>query len=290
MGEWVRYKLDQATDHILVDEAQDTNERQWAIVGALSEEFFAGQGATRRHRTLFTVGDFKQAIFRFQGTNPREFDEARSYFAGKARELRDGAIAINLPQVDLPPDFLDLSMDRSFRSSPPVLRFVDQLLRDLGPEALGLPRTPNAHDSFHTARPGSVTLWEPWTEETESGEDAGEEGWVSDATRRYAACLARQIRQWIERPFTLCWWRASMPRACRSPASTACSCPPRSPFRTCSPPAASRSSRLTTSTSPACWSRPCSAGARTGSTRPPGAATVPRSGRAFATEPPTRTP
>jgi ATP-dependent helicase/nuclease subunit A len=140
MGEWVRYKLDQATDHILVDEAQDTNERQWAIVGALSEEFFAGQGATRRHRTLFTVGDFKQAIFRFQGTNPREFDDARSYFAGKARALRDGAMAINLPHADLPPDFLDLSMDRSFRSSPPVLRFVDQLLRDLGPR-----RSPPAH-------------------------------------------------------------------------------------------------------------------------------------------------
>ena len=71
MGEWVRYKLDQATDHILVDEAQDTNTAQWSIVSALSEEFFAGAGAVRRHRTLFTVGDFKQAIFGFQGTDPR---------------------------------------------------------------------------------------------------------------------------------------------------------------------------------------------------------------------------
>ena len=32
MGEWVRYKLDQRTDHILVDEAQDTNAAQWDIV------------------------------------------------------------------------------------------------------------------------------------------------------------------------------------------------------------------------------------------------------------------
>ena len=203
MGEWVRYKLDQATDHILVDEAQDTNERQWAIVGALSEEFFAGYGASPRHRTLFTVGDFKQAIFRFQGTNPREFDDARGYFAGKARQLRRDAEAIRVPHAELPPDFLDLSMDRSFRSSPPVLRFVDQLLRDLGPDALGLPRTPNAHESFHLERPGSVTLWEPWTEEAEAGEDAGEEGWISDATRRYATCLAKQIGRWIANPFTL---------------------------------------------------------------------------------------
>src|SRR3546814_4433260 len=44
-GEWVRFKLDQRTDHILVDEAQDTNARQWAIILSLAAEFFAGLGA-----------------------------------------------------------------------------------------------------------------------------------------------------------------------------------------------------------------------------------------------------
>ncbi len=72
MGEWVRYKLDQNTDHILVDEAQDTNEAQWNIVRALTLEYFAGEGASKRHRTLFTVGDYKQAIFGFQGTDPKQ--------------------------------------------------------------------------------------------------------------------------------------------------------------------------------------------------------------------------
>ena len=43
-GEWVRFKLDQRTDHILVDEAQDTNMRQWGIVLSLAEEFFAVHG------------------------------------------------------------------------------------------------------------------------------------------------------------------------------------------------------------------------------------------------------
>jgi ATP-dependent helicase/nuclease subunit A len=80
MGDWVRFKLDRQIDHILVDEAQDTNARQWNIVAALAAEFFAGEGARGRHRTLFTVGDFKQAIFGFQGTNPREFERARDYF------------------------------------------------------------------------------------------------------------------------------------------------------------------------------------------------------------------
>src|SRR5438309_3364341 len=91
MGDWVRYKLDQATDHILVDEAQDTNAGQWSIVGALTEEFFAGAGATSRHRTLFTVGDYKQAIFGFQGTDPSEFERARAYFEAKARTVRAAA-------------------------------------------------------------------------------------------------------------------------------------------------------------------------------------------------------
>ncbi|HEX8402857.1 MAG TPA: double-strand break repair helicase AddA [Allosphingosinicella sp.] len=203
MGDWVRFKLDQSTDHILVDEAQDTNERQWSIVAALTEEFFAGEGAVGRHRTLFTVGDFKQAIFSFQGTNPREFDRARDYFSKSARRLREDALAIGVADAELPSDFLDLSMDRSFRSSPPILQLVDRVVADLGHEALGLPRRPNPHLSHHEHRPGSVVLWEPWTEDAGGEEDAGEEGWISDATRRYATCLARQIKRWIDQPFTL---------------------------------------------------------------------------------------
>jgi ATP-dependent helicase/nuclease subunit A len=188
MGEWVRYKLDQSTDHILVDEAQDTNERQWNIVRALALEYFAGEGASSRHRTLFTVGDYKQAIFGFQGTDPQSFDVARAYFDREASGIGK--------------TFLDLSMDRSFRSSPPVLQAVDRVLGDLGHEALGLPRRPNVHDSAHPGRSGSVTLWQPYSEELDlAGDEAGEEGWISDSTRRYAARLARQIRHWLDHPF-----------------------------------------------------------------------------------------
>jgi ATP-dependent helicase/nuclease subunit A len=32
LGDWIRYKLDRQFDHILVDEAQDTNEAQWSII------------------------------------------------------------------------------------------------------------------------------------------------------------------------------------------------------------------------------------------------------------------
>lgn len=191
MGEWVRYKLDQATDHILVDEAQDTNEAQWNIVRALSLEYFAGEGAKRRHRTIFTVGDYKQAIFGFQGTDPASFEVARAWFAREAESVER--------------DFLDLSMDRSFRSSPPVLQAVDRLIAHLGHAALGLPRPPNPHGTAHGRRPGSVTLWQPFVEELAEGvdEEAGEEGWLSDTVRLYATRLARQIKRWLERPFTI---------------------------------------------------------------------------------------
>lgn len=189
IGEWVRYKLDQRTDHILVDEAQDTNERQWNIVRALAFEYFTGAGARDAHRTIFTVGDYKQAIFGFQGTNPRSFETARAWFSREASNVER--------------TFLDLSMDRSFRSAPPILALVDRVIADLGHEALGLVRRPNPHQSHHEARAGSVTLWQPFTQDSGAQEEAGEEGWLNEATRRYAIRLARQIRSWIDNPFAL---------------------------------------------------------------------------------------
>jgi ATP-dependent helicase/nuclease subunit A len=188
MGDWVRYKLDQQTDHILVDEAQDTNERQWNIVRALTEEFFAGEGASTRDRSVFTVGDYKQAIFGFQGTNPRSFDDARYGFARAAREMGR--------------DFRDLSIDKSFRSSPQILSLVDQLIVDLGPSALGLAQRPNPHESHFAERGGSVTLWKPFVQPAED-EEGGEEGWVAETTRHYARALAAQIKQWLRSPFWL---------------------------------------------------------------------------------------
>ncbi len=48
LSEWIRYKLDRQFDHILIDEAQDTNAAQWSIIDALTGDFFAGAGPARR--------------------------------------------------------------------------------------------------------------------------------------------------------------------------------------------------------------------------------------------------
>src|SRR5438552_18214576 len=77
---WVLFKLDGGLDHILIDEAQDTNAQQWALVAALAEEFFAGEGGGERIRTIFAVGDAKQSIYSFQHADPREFVAMREHF------------------------------------------------------------------------------------------------------------------------------------------------------------------------------------------------------------------
>ncbi len=191
MGEWVRYKLDRRTDHILVDEAQDTNSDQWAIIEALAEEYFAGEGAGPAHRTLFMVGDFKQAIFGFQGTDPREFDQARLRFRARAEALRE--------IVDDSRPFEDLSIDRSFRSSQAVLDVVDGVIAEVGAAEMGLPDPPNPHRAHFATRAGSVELWPPFAiEQDEEGGEEGEEGWISEPARRYATSLARTVRHWLD--------------------------------------------------------------------------------------------
>ena len=188
MGEWVRYKLDQRTDHILVDEAQDTNVNQWRIVAALAGEFFAGEGARQGVlRTIFTVGDFKQAIFGFQGTDPQAFSAAELAFTRMAGEHEeDGGRPITR-----------LSLDRSFRSTPPVLAVVDQLIAHLGAAAFGLPDDVPPHEAAKKG-PGRVMLWPPVSALEADDIAAGEEGWLDDATRLFADRLARQVKAWID--------------------------------------------------------------------------------------------
>ena len=190
MGEWIRYKLDREIDHVLVDEAQDTNAPQWDIIERLVEEYFSGSSETEgRRRTLFMVGDFKQAIYGFQGTDPKRFQEARRHFKRLADSLADEEGAR---------EFRDLSIASSFRSSQPILDLVDAVIDELGSEALGLEAKPPAHVAFHEDRPGRVELWQPFSPVTDDEGETGEERWVSLRTRQYADALAKRIRDLVD--------------------------------------------------------------------------------------------
>ena len=111
---WALYKLDQGLDHVLVDEAQDTAPDQWAVINALTEEFFAGEGAHGGDvlaRSMFCVGDEKQSIYSFQNADPAEFLAQRRRLE---REAGEAGLRFESPGLDV-----------SFRSAPEVLEAVD---------------------------------------------------------------------------------------------------------------------------------------------------------------------
>jgi ATP-dependent helicase/nuclease subunit A len=198
MGEWVRYKLDRQVDHVLVDEAQDTNAAQWEIIERLVEEYFSGSSeAGQRVRTLFMVGDFKQAIYGFQGTDPRRFSEAREMFKARASALSTGDDLFSHRREAQ--EFRDLSIAASFRSAQPVLDVVDRVIETLGSAALALDELPPPHRAHHQDRPGLVELWQPFAvEPSPDDSDEGEERWISIRDREYATALADRIKGMVE--------------------------------------------------------------------------------------------
>jgi ATP-dependent helicase/nuclease subunit A len=210
LAEWIRYKLDRRFDHVLVDEAQDTNEAQWRIIEALTGEFFAGEGAHGdKLRTLFVVGDYKQAIFRFQGTSPENFEKAKrrvrdemAGLAGNLRSLRSNGSARELQERGL---------GTSFRTARAVLEFVDMAIGQIGSESFGLGDKPEPH--LGEERPGQVVLWQvvgrPEDEEEAANDnpapadDEGGETWLDRADRQLADRIARQIKVWMVQGFPL---------------------------------------------------------------------------------------
>jgi ATP-dependent helicase/nuclease subunit A len=146
---WVLYKLDGGIDHVLIDEAQDTNPDQWAVVAALTEEFFSGRGAREVVRTVFAVGDAKQSIYSFQRADPRAFEEMRRRFAE------------HVPAIGQ--RWAEVALQMSFRSTAAVLEAVDAVFAGDGPGCDGV--AGEAEDIRHIAwrrgHAGRVELWPP---------------------------------------------------------------------------------------------------------------------------------
>lgn len=75
----ILFAFDEQTDHILLDEFQDTNFLQWSIINKLTEEWRSGLGSKRDagvNPTMFIVGDEKQSIYGFRNANVEVFDTA----------------------------------------------------------------------------------------------------------------------------------------------------------------------------------------------------------------------
>ena len=107
--------------HLMVDEFQDTDPDQWALLRAL---FLVPEEAGEK-RSIFLVGDNQQAIYGFRGSDVRIFDEA----AGEILR-RHG---------------LRGSLQDNYRSAPGVIDFVNRFFDllfgvDFGPDNLPLVR------------------------------------------------------------------------------------------------------------------------------------------------------
>ncbi len=142
-GAWVMYKLDQGIDHILVDEAQDTSPAQWAIIEALLNEIKSGGGAGNSARSFFAVGDMKQSIYSFQGADAELFEE-------KEASLGKALAAVGA--------YGNFDLQVSFRSTAPVLEFVDALFVANAADGLGQRGVP-AHGLKREGEAGLVELW-----------------------------------------------------------------------------------------------------------------------------------
>lgn len=148
-AQWVLYKLDAGFDHILVDEAQDTSQDQWTILEQLTDEFFAGDGASRRARTFFAVGDEKQSIFSFQGADV-------DLFSAKRRAFENRAHSAGAP-------FKPVRLKMSFRSAKGLLAEVDRIFEHAGHArgVIDMHERWMPHEAWKSTLPGLVEVWDP---------------------------------------------------------------------------------------------------------------------------------
>ncbi|HVA35277.1 MAG TPA: double-strand break repair helicase AddA [Stellaceae bacterium] len=191
---WVLFKLDGGIDHILIDEAQDTNPDQWDVVAALAEEFFAGEGARDTLRTVFAVGDPKQSIFSFQRADPAAFLAMQQHFRARVE-----AAAQN---------WRPLALELSFRSVAAVLQTVDAVFADQRVAAgVAFAGATIRHEPYRIGAAGLVELWPP------VGPEADEPPTPWDAPlsqarlkvprARLADAIAATVKSWLDTGETL---------------------------------------------------------------------------------------
>jgi ATP-dependent helicase/nuclease subunit A len=185
---WVLFKLDGGLDHILIDEAQDTNPEQWQVVAALAQDFFSGLGARDARRTIFAVGDVKQSIFSFQRADPQQFLAMQRHFSARVLAAEQAWATVPL--------------EISFRSTAAVLAIVDAVFaQGAALDGVALDGAEIRHQAFRAGQAGRVELWppilpddvteaEPWALPVEQHR--------AEAPRaRLARLIAQQVADWI---------------------------------------------------------------------------------------------
>lgn len=148
----IDYRLDGRYDHWLLDEFQDTSYLQWSIIEPLIDE--AVQDVSQQ-RSLFQVGDVKQAIYAWRGGDTRLFHDIYERYRGSGDDPRA-----------LRPRPLNVS----WRSGHDVIHMVNRIFGESSAlETLQLPKEAISRWKWQTHEvappnedlPGYAALYEP---------------------------------------------------------------------------------------------------------------------------------
>ena len=187
---WVMYKLDQGIDHILIDEAQDTSPAQWNVIETLFDEYLSGDGAREdrgdNQRSFFAVGDMKQSIYSFQGADAGLFKQKEHDLGAKLSRVTT---------------FSNVRLDLSFRTTEPVLAFVDALfIPEEAREGLGETEA-LTHRANRTGEAGLVEIWpltpRPETPETNPWDAPVDTPSEDHPSRALSKKIAHTINGWL---------------------------------------------------------------------------------------------
>lgn len=133
-GQQLQHRLNTRIKHILVDEFQDTNTNQWELLRPLLDEI-----ASQETGSVFIVGDSKQSIYGFRGANPKLQRKAQEWVV-KNQNGRH------------------LTMEKSRRSSPVIIDFVNALFQNLQQQNVLSMEDYLPHDTWQTSKGGVYML------------------------------------------------------------------------------------------------------------------------------------
>lgn len=136
------YSIDMSIDHIMIDEAQDLSSMQWCMIQTITEEFFSGIGISNKIRTIFIVGDFKQAIFGFQGSAPKVFQNIKTYYRNKVIQANQ--------------KWCEVELNTCYRCTPEILNVVDRVCNTVN-NAFNVEHNIK-HNSIHETGYGAVEI------------------------------------------------------------------------------------------------------------------------------------
>ena len=101
--DWIFYKISNSINHMLIDEFQDTNFIQWKII----EMILRSIKNSGYKSSITVVGDKKQSIYGFRGSESKLFDICKNYTSTNFHAK-------------------NINLNKSYRSSKSVIKFLNE--------------------------------------------------------------------------------------------------------------------------------------------------------------------